>query len=50
MNYGWGKHMWNVSLADLMEFNKVSDPPPYMTIYSQVDINLTQSRPYSLTP
>ncbi|KAJ5788144.1 hypothetical protein N7457_003134 [Penicillium paradoxum] len=22
MDYGWGKHMWNVSLADLMEFNK----------------------------
>jgi hypothetical protein len=32
MNYGWGKHMWNVSLADLVEFNKVSDPPPYMII------------------
>ncbi|KAJ5980556.1 hypothetical protein N7481_007854 [Penicillium waksmanii] len=23
MKWGWGKHMWNVSLADLMEFNKV---------------------------
>ncbi|CAI7579420.1 uncharacterized protein N7487_006263 [Penicillium crustosum] len=22
MSYGWGKHMWNVSLEDLMEFNK----------------------------
>ena len=23
MNYGWGKHMWNVNLEDLMLFNKV---------------------------
>ncbi|KGO62552.1 hypothetical protein PEX2_045780 [Penicillium expansum] len=23
MNYGWGKHMWNVSLEELMEFNQV---------------------------
>ncbi|CDM26955.1 unnamed protein product [Penicillium roqueforti FM164] len=22
MNYGWGKHMWNVNLEDLMGFNK----------------------------
>ncbi|KAF2641024.1 hypothetical protein P280DRAFT_506681 [Massarina eburnea CBS 473.64] len=22
MNYGWGKHLWDVSLAQLMEFNK----------------------------
>ncbi|KAJ5365068.1 hypothetical protein N7517_007954 [Penicillium concentricum] len=22
MNYGWGKHMWNANLEDLMEFNK----------------------------
>ncbi|KAJ5447804.1 hypothetical protein N7445_002625 [Penicillium cf. griseofulvum] len=22
MDYGWGKHMWNVNLEDLMEFNK----------------------------
>ncbi|KAJ5358848.1 uncharacterized protein N7496_011261 [Penicillium cataractarum] len=26
MNYGWGKHMWDVSLADLVEFNKTLLP------------------------
>lgn len=26
MGYGWGKHLWDVSLADLVEFNKVSLP------------------------
>ncbi|KAJ5167926.1 uncharacterized protein N7482_003520 [Penicillium canariense] len=26
MNHGWGKHMWDVSLADLLEFNKALLP------------------------
>ncbi|PGH15073.1 hypothetical protein AJ80_05698 [Polytolypa hystricis UAMH7299] len=26
MGYGWGKHLWDVSLADLMEFNKILLP------------------------
>jgi hypothetical protein len=24
MGYGWGKHLWDVSLAQLIEFNKAS--------------------------
>lgn len=24
MNHGWGKHLWDVSLADLIQFNKAS--------------------------
>ncbi|KAF7551756.1 hypothetical protein G7Z17_g4810 [Cylindrodendrum hubeiense] len=26
MDYGWGKHLWDVTLADLVEFNKARQP------------------------
>lgn len=29
MGYGWGKHMYDVSVADLMAFNKARIPSPH---------------------
>lgn len=29
MKHGWGKHMWNVTLTELVEFNKARRPLLY---------------------
>ena len=45
MNYGWGKHLWDVSLADLAEFNQVRCLSDWRYL-----IPLTRNRSSSPTP
>lgn len=36
MKHGWGKHMWNVTLTELVEFNKARRPLLYTIYYSSL--------------
>lgn len=52
MSHGWGKHLWDVSLAQIMEFNKVSlhlQHKPY-TLLLALNRTDTELRNCSPTP